>query len=127
MDPFRTCPHCEQSVRIVYQDDTNKNALVFEVHTEKDYVTRCLGSRKLVNLASSTPAPEVPSTTPVEPSLVVQPDVSKTLQLQVVACPECNKDTRTKLNLRGTLVFIEHYNTAGRRCTHSLKPTLESK
>lgn len=110
MDPFRICPRCEQSVRIIYDDTTSKRRLVFEEHKMKDHFTRCDGSKELV--AGVSVEIEKPPTEPLNSV----PASNK------MTCPECRQSVRVKKNLRGTMIFSEHFGDKGRQCSKSFKP-----
>ncbi len=126
MDPFRICPYCEQSVRIVYKDETNKNNLVFEVHTKKDYLTRCLGSKERVEIESDDSKEKIVE----QPDSAILPIVENAKEEEVpkntVRCPSCKQQVGTKLNLRNNRVFVEHFFPSGLRCHKSMRPLTES-
>ncbi len=119
MDPFRTCPHCRQRVRIIYRDLTTKTDFLFDEHVGKDFVTRCSGSKTPVQMTESAENSQIVLPVTEEISL---PEPVQTISLpSMQTCPACRRSIRIKKNLRGTIIFVEHRGTSRQKCPQSFK------
>jgi hypothetical protein len=118
MDPYKTCPYCGQGVRIIYEDVTTKERFLFDIHNGKDHVTKCPGSKALYSLSQD----ETDSLAATMAEAAQLQSSTENPSPKIKKCPICQLSVRVKKNLRGTMIFVEHYNGVKRKCPQSYKP-----